>query len=193
MRGCQVLSQDVANSPGRNETMSAPVLVIGCGRRDYGHDSLGPLVADRVALLDLPGVEVRAEEAPSVDLVDSLGERAAADPVRALVIVDAAEAGLENPIGTWLRLDYHQVSLCLRSRGSGGTHELGIPKILELARTLGVLPATVWVYAGFGHGFEFSSHTSEVTTELAAVLADVVAHDVCKLLAAEGLLDKPSA
>ena len=172
-------------SLGREDEMAAPVLVVGCGRRDCGHDALGPQVADRIASLDLPGVSLLIEETPSVDLVDLLGERASTNPLRLLVIVDAASASLENPIGTWIRIDYHQQPEALCSRVPVGTHQFGVPEILELGRTLKVLPSQVWIYAGFGEGFELSSSTPEVTLELAGVLADVVACDVCRFLAAE--------
>ncbi len=165
------------------DTMSASMLVIGSGRRDCGHDSLGPRVADRVAELDLPNVDVVVEESPSLDLVDVLAERARQDPLRLLVIVDAALADLDNPVGTWLRIDYRKEPELLRGRGRLGTHAQSIPEILELGAKLEALPETVWVYAGFGDGFEPTSSTPEVTTELAAVLADVVACDVCRFMA----------
>ena len=165
--------------------MAASVLVIGCGRRDCGHDALGPRVVERVAELSLPKVETLIEEAPSVDLVDVLAERAKGEAVRLLVVVDAALANLDNPVGTWLRIDYRRQPEALRGRGDRGTHAQSIPEALELAGTLGALPAYVWVYAGFGDGFEVGPSTPEVTIELASVMADVVACDVCRFIADE--------
>jgi hypothetical protein len=43
----------------------------------------------------------------------------------------------------------------------------------------------VWVYAGFGDGFEVGPSTPEVTIELASVMADVVACDVCRFISSE--------
>jgi hydrogenase maturation protease len=166
--------------------MAASVLVIGCGRRDCGHDGLGPRVAEVVSALNLPQVEVLAEEAPSVDLVEVLNEAAEAGRPSLLVIVDAALADLDHPVGTWLRIDYRETPDALRARGNRGTHAISIPEILEMARRLGVLPPKVWVYAGFGDGFEAGLLTPEVTIELASVMADVVAHDVCRFMAADG-------
>jgi hypothetical protein len=99
------------------------------------------------------------------------------------VVVDAALADLDNPVGTWLRIDYHRDPEALRGHGGQGTHAQSIPAILALGQKLGVLPGKVWVYAGFGDGFERGPSTPEVTTELASVLADVVACDVCRFMA----------
>jgi hypothetical protein len=138
-----------------------------------------------VAELSLPKVETLMEEIPSVDLVDVLVERAKGDAVRLLVIVDAALADLDNPIGTWLRIDYRRQPEALRGRGDRGTHAQSILEMLELAGTLGALPSQVWVYAGFGDGFEVGPSTPEVTIELSSVMADVVACDVCRFIADE--------
>lgn len=162
--------------------MAASAIVIACGRRDCGHDALGPLVAERLEELHLPGVVVRVEEEPSVEVVDLFGDPQRGDAVELLVIVDAGRADHNNPVGTWLRIDYATEPDSLVCRGEMGTHAISVPEILKLARTLGVLPPTVWVYAGFGDGFEPGASTPEVTSELASVLSDVVACDVCRYL-----------
>ena len=109
--------------------MAAPVVVIGCGRRDFGDDALGALVADRLAELQLPEVDVWVEESPAVDLLDRLKWTDGGNGL--LVIVDAALAGPGAPAGTWTRIDYRRQPKALRGRMSASTHSPHCMQISE--------------------------------------------------------------
>jgi len=65
----------------------APVLIIGIGNPSRGDDALGPLAAQRLAELALPGVEVLTDFQLQVEhALDLLGRREA-------IFVDAAATG----------------------------------------------------------------------------------------------------
>lgn len=69
--------------------MSAPILVIGIGNPSRGDDALGPLAIERLAALDLPGVELLTDYQLQVEYVLDLQGRAE------VVFVDAAATGPE--------------------------------------------------------------------------------------------------
>jgi hydrogenase maturation protease len=111
-------------------------LVVGIGNRTRGDDGVGPYVAERVAALHLPGVEVVVEADP-LELLDLL------DKPGALVVLDAvAPRGEPGRVTVW------PVDELPGPRGSGqpsGTHGLGVLETLALARALGRLRARVVV------------------------------------------------
>lgn len=47
-------------------------LIVGYGSPIRGDDAIGPLVADRLAALELPGIEVQARHILTAELVDDL-------------------------------------------------------------------------------------------------------------------------
>lgn len=106
-------------------------LVVGIGNASRGDDGIGPLVAERVAGLRLPDVDVVVHDEPLALLEHLAGH----DDV---VVVDAARSGGADP-GT-----VHVVrvgSAPLRSNGAAlGSHGLGVVEAVELARALGRLP-----------------------------------------------------
>ena len=111
-------------------------VVVGIGNRSRGDDGLGPLVAERVAALGLPGVRVLTEAEP-LDLVEVL---AAHDDV---VVVDAlAPRGHPGRVVVW-SIDGPWPA------GTGGrpvgSHGIGVLEAVELARALGGLAARLTV------------------------------------------------
>ena len=106
-------------------------LVVGIGNGDRGDDAIGPLVAERVAGLGLPGVEVVVRDEP-LSLVEHLVGR------EDVVVVDAARAG-SGPPGT-----VHVLRVGPAPLRAGvpavGSHGLGVLEALELARALDRLP-----------------------------------------------------
>jgi len=104
-------------------------LVVGIGNRGRGDDAVGPVVADRVAALGLPGVRVVVDGEP-LHLVELL---AGHDEV---VVVDAVRPGRSPG-----RLRVHTVGEApLRHGSTLGSHGLGVAEAVELARALGRLP-----------------------------------------------------
>ena len=111
-------------------------VVVGIGNRSRGDDGVGPLVAERVAALGLPGVRVLTEAEP-LDLVEVL---AAHDDV---VVVDAlAPRGHPGRVVVW-SLDGPWPA----GRGGRpiGSHGIGVLEAVELARALGGLAARLTV------------------------------------------------
>jgi hydrogenase maturation protease len=108
------------------------VRVVGVGNRQRGDDAVGPLVADRVGALGLPGIEVVADCEP-LDLVELL------DRDGLLVVVDAMTAG-DSPgrVRVW---HADRLPRALPGGRASGSHGWGVLDAVDLARTLGRLRA----------------------------------------------------
>ncbi len=118
--------------------MSVRALVIGLGNPDRGDDAVGLHVARQVATLGLPDVVVEEAGGDSLALLD----RWAA--VRRVVLIDAA-ASIALP-GRIHRLDPLAGPLP-RDFALGSTHAFGLAEAVELARTVGLLPQRMTIYA----------------------------------------------
>jgi hydrogenase maturation protease len=104
-------------------------LVIGLGNPDRGDDGVGPAVARRVAQL-APVVVVECVEPGS--LMDAW------EGADAVVIVDAMASG-RTP-GAVTVVDAVNGPLPAKGWAIGGTHALGLPMLIDLARSLDRLP-----------------------------------------------------
>jgi len=114
-------------------------LVVGLGNPDRGDDAVGPVIASGIAGLEIPGVDVVAQEDPT-GLLDVWG----AYP--AVVVVDAILTGARP--GTVLTMEAGAGAGVLADQawartGRGGTHAFGIAAAIELGRALGRLPHRV--------------------------------------------------
>ena len=118
--------------------MSARALVIGLGNPDRGDDAVGLHVARRVATLGLPDVVVEDARGDTLALLDRWAG------VGRVVLVDAA-APIALP-GRIHRLDPLAGPLP-RDLALGSTHAFGLAEAVELARTLGLLPQWMTIYA----------------------------------------------
>jgi hydrogenase maturation protease len=105
--------------------------VVGIGTGDRGDDGVGVLVADRVRELDPAGVAVVAVATP-LDLLDVF------DRYDSVVVVDAVRSAADAGAVT-VRV-VHEAPLPARPPAAG-THGLGVPEAVELARALDRLPA----------------------------------------------------
>lgn len=108
------------------------MLVVGVGNEFRTDDAAGIEAARRIKRL-LPSVDVRWGE--PLDLLEFLGT----EPT---VIIDAVVGGCEP--GTIHRIDVS--SSPIPPGLAASTHNLGIGDAIELARTLGRLPASISVY-----------------------------------------------
>jgi hydrogenase maturation protease len=113
-------------------------LVIGIGHPDRGDDAAGRLVAERLKERVPANVRVVATDGEAGKLIDLFGE---ADEV---VIVDAGLSGAEP--GTIHRIDAGAGPLP-RPMFAMSSHAIGLVESVELARTLGQLPALCIVLA----------------------------------------------
>ncbi|RYP83040.1 hydrogenase maturation protease [Nocardioides guangzhouensis] len=147
------------------------MLLVGIGNPDRGDDGVGPVVADRVAALDLPGVEAVTEAAP-LAVVERLQRT---DGCAALVVVDATRPGPEP--GRVRVLTVGTEPLAGLGPAPASSHGLGLSEALELARALGVLPPRVTVVGieagsvAVGAGLSDAVRAS-VDDAVAAVLAE---------------------
>lgn len=170
--------------------MSAPALVIGLGNPDRGDDAVGLHVARQVAALGMPGVAVMEAEGDTLALldrwagatrvlvVDAAMMRAAVMPTQP----GSAEMGGAEP-GRIHRLD-PSLGPLPRDLALGSTHAFGLAEAVELARTLGLLPRRMAIYAIEAGGFDPGAALSPA---VAAAAADATALIVAELR--EGLAD----
>lgn len=125
-------------------------LVLGIGNRTRGDDGAGPCVAEHVAALGLPGVEVIVEREP-LALVEIL------DSHDVVVIIDAVSAqGDPGRVHVW-PIDSLPAG---RAGPPIGSHALGVRDAVELARALGSLPARLTVVGIEAETFEVGAPLS---------------------------------
>ena len=141
------------------------MIVIGVGNAWRGDDGAGLAVARRVRELAPAGVEVREVEGEATALMDAWSGD---DRV---VVVDAAQSGAAP--GTVRRFDARTSPLPARFLRSS-THAFGVADAIELARSLGRLPAVLEVYAiegaTFVAGDRLTPPVERAAQELAAEL-----------------------
>jgi len=154
--------------------MSARALVIGLGNPDRGDDAVGLHVARRVAARGVPGVAVEEAGGDTLALLDRWAG------VGRVVLVDAAAPiGLPGRIH---RLDPLAGPLP-RDLALGSTHAFGLAEAVELARTLGLLPRRMTIFAIEAAGFDPGAALSPA---VAAAVDPVAGRIVAELAEAQG-------
>jgi hydrogenase maturation protease len=139
------------------------MLIFGCGNEDRGDDGAGLMVARRLRAL---GIDAHNHQGDMLSLMDAW--RGAAE----VVIIDAMVSGrAPGTIAVWnvpgdaLPRDAFRCS----------THALGVADAVELARTLGGLPAKLMIYGiegtRFGRGGTISAEVAEAAERLAMELS----------------------
>jgi hydrogenase maturation protease len=123
-----------------------PTLVIGIGNTDRGDDAAGIEVARRVQARGRQDTEVRECGGGASSLLESWRERGR------VILVDAA-SGAGRTAGTVQRYEAHRKPLPAGWLHAS-THSWGVAEAIEIARSLGQLPAEVVVYAIEGQSFE---------------------------------------
>jgi hydrogenase maturation protease len=114
-------------------------VIVGLGNEWRGDDGVGPEVARRLGGTVLDG--------------EPIGLVALLDGEASVVVVDAVASSAAT--GTIHRHDASAEPLPTALFGSTSTHALGLAEAIELARSLGVLPARVLVLGIEGESFEF--------------------------------------
>ena len=142
------------------------VVVVGIGNAFRSDDGAGLAVAERIRALS-PDVDVVANEQEPLRLLDAW------DGAELALVVDAVASGAKP--GTIHRFDATEARPPL-TVFHGSTHALGIWDAIELARTLGRLPARVVVYGiegeRFSSGDGLTPSVSAAVERLAAELAE---------------------
>ena len=132
--------------------MGAPrTLIIGIGHPDRGDDAAGRIVAERLRERVPAGVAVIATDGEAGKVLDLFGDADVA------IIVDAGLSGATP--GTIHRLDAATAALP-RPMFAMSSHAIGLVETIELARTLGTLPARCVVYAIEAERFDLGSGLS---------------------------------
>ncbi len=141
---------------------SSRIRIIGLGNGMRGDDAVGLLVAHRLRQEIGDRVDVIEAEMAGVDLVELM------KGANVVFLIDAARSG-QAP-GTIHRLDGSagSISAPIFPRSS---HAVGTADALELARAMGVLPATVIVY---GVEVENTEVGRPLSSAVAKVLEQVV-------------------
>ncbi|MFV1980664.1 MAG: hydrogenase maturation protease [Rhodothermia bacterium] len=150
--------------PGiRNLKPESPIRkIIGIGNIYRRDDSVGVLVARRLAESGLQGVEIEEAGGEGVDLMDRWAD---ADKV---ILIDATRSGA--PPGTVHRLDASSETIP-NSFFSYSTHAFSVAEAIELSRVLGQLPPEVLVFGI--EGLDFSTGEG-LTPPVAEVLDQVI-------------------
>ena len=141
----------------------APRLVIALGNPSRGDDALGPLIAERLAALALPGVEVLVDYQLQIEYALDLRGR------REVIFVDATVAG-EAAFG----LD----PVAAGNDASVTTHALSPQALLEgYARLTGDAPPPARVLSVRGYAFELGAEPSSAAkANLELAFAALLAH-----------------
>jgi hydrogenase maturation protease len=142
------------------------VTVIGVGNAWRGDDAAGLVVARRLRELAPAGVQVHEHEGEATGLLETW------DEAQHVVLVDAAASGA--PAGTVHRFDARARPLPARTLRSS-THAFGVADAIELARSLGRLPAQLDVYAVDGADFAAGAELTPVVAVAARRLAESLA------------------
>jgi len=143
--------------------------VIGLGNELRGDDAVGLRVA-RLLSGTLPA-EVRVLECEG----EPVALLSAWEGHERAVVVDATRSGAEP--GTIRRLAAHEGPLPSELRRAS-THLLGVADAVELARTLGRLPARTIVYGIEGGVFDAGAELTPPVAAAAELVAESIRHEL---------------
>jgi hydrogenase maturation protease len=154
--------------------MTRPVIVIGLGNPDRGDDAVGVQVARQVAA-DCDVLTLEFDD-PS-EALDAW------DQEDTVILADAISSGSEP--GTIHVLDVSEQRLPTGNWSAGGTHALGLAAVVELARSLDMLPrrlVVVGVEAGqFAHGAPLSEAVRAAVPAAAEAVLTVIEREQAEL------------
>jgi hydrogenase maturation protease len=142
------------------------VLVVGIGNPDRGDDGVGPAIAHRLSRRIPPGVGVLKCAGDVLTLIMDW------EGVTSVILVDAT-APITQP-GRVHRLDVAKNPLPI-DFARPSTHSFGLAETVELARSLGTLPASVVAYLIEGEQFESGASLSPAV----ARAVDEVVEQIC--------------
>lgn len=130
--------------------MIRPAIVIGIGNPDRGDDAIGVQVARQVA--------TERRDVLTFEFDDPSQALDAWEPEDTVVVADAISSGAEP--GHIHVVDVVTQKLPSGNWSAGGTHALGLAAVVELARSLNLLPKKLVVVgveaAQFDHGAPLS-------------------------------------
>jgi hydrogenase maturation protease len=149
-------------------------IVIGIGNTERGDDGAGRLAASLLRDALAGAVEVVELDGEATAVLARLEGRSLA------YLIDACVSGAEP--GSFRRFAAHEAPL--PQLGSDlSTHGFGLAAAVELARTLGLLPARTFVYAIEGARFDVGSGPSAAVAEAARQVAAEIRAELKQILA----------
>ncbi len=149
-----------------NTTAPARRLAIGVGNPLRGDDAAGLLVAARLRELAPADVGVLEIEGEPVDLIEAWSGAGSVS------LADAVSSGAEP--GTVHRVEAAESPLPA-SFGRTSTHALGLSEAVELARSLGRLPARLTVFGIEGNSFSVGAGVDPRVARAAVDVAGAIA------------------
>ncbi len=156
------------------------MLILGCGNPDRGDDGAGLAVIRRIRELGIDAVEHAGEMLGLVDAWYGSAE---------VTLIDAAVTGAApGTITVW------NADECPLPLGTFrcSTHGFGVAEAVELARSMGRLPAKLTVYgiegATFDHGMPLSPAVADAVEQVADGIASAVICSTNKEGAPKGAL-----
>lgn len=147
------------------------VRVVGIGNPDRGDDGVGAAVICALGRRALPAVDLHARRGDALALIEDFES---GEPT---ICVDAA-AG-DRP-GRIHRIDLGSGELP-RDVAFVSSHALGLPEALALARTLGLMPEEVVIYAIEGTRFDHGAPLDEAVAAVVEEVADRIVAEVARL------------
>jgi len=173
--GTSGVAEDAVGAAAAPVAAQPVVAVIGVGNSLRRDDAAGLEVVRRLRARADGGAGGRADAAIAVLEYEGepLGLLELWEGARAVVLVDAIRSGAAP--GTIHRMDASREPILGLLRGSASTHAVGVGEAIELARTLGRLPARVIVCGVEGACFEAGEGLSvEVTGVVDSLAQDVL-------------------
>jgi len=140
-------------------------LVIGVGNPDRGDDGVGRVIAQRLGKLSLPDVDIDEASGEAAALLSLLQGR------EMVMIVDACQSN--GAAGHVRQFDVSAAPLPSPVRAIS-SHGFGVPEAIELARTLGELPARTLVIAVEGQAFELGASLSPEVHDAVETAIDLI-------------------
>jgi len=156
------------------------VRVVGLGSLHGGDDGVGVWAAETMRRILPPEVDVR------IDATGGAGFHSWCEEVDVLVLIDAAEARPGFSPGTVLRVDYRAEPGAFQALAIPGTHGIGLPNTLALAKQIGVLPREVIVYAVAAERFEQGEPLSDAVCRSLMNLVRSVRSDILGVSCGDG-------
>ena len=144
--------------------MTRPAIVIGLGNPDRGDDAVGIQVAREVAAERLDVLALEFDD-PS-EALDAWG------PEDTVVVADAISTG--GVPGDIHVVDVVEQKLPAGNWSAGGTHALGLAAVVELARTLDLMPRRLVVIGVEAGQFEYGAPLSDAVRAAVPAAAEAV-------------------
>ena len=142
-------------------------LLIGVGNAERGDDAAGLAVAEAVRRAAPPGVSVLALSGEAASLIEAWS-----GAERVLLVDSCSGAGAPGRVRRFEAAARPLPARWLRA----STHSLGVAEAIELARSLGRLPARFTVYGIEASTFEGRGLSAEVSDAVARLSAELLGH-----------------